>query len=589
MKQLLCLLLCAVLLCGAPGVLAAETAALTRSEIPIDQAAADQLKALGMMLGTEHGLELERPVTRAEALTLIWRVTGAAFPDIGSPQPSFADIAGHWAYDVIEKFYHAGFISGTSASTFEPDRTVSGREFVKILLTVMGYDAVTLDSAYELGKQAEVLTNNFSKSVVREDMELLRSDAARICAGALTGKTADGSMLFKTLIDRGLYTESDFDGVLWSAGPAAGESGFADKLNSRMPSDKNYMFSPLSIKLALAMLANGADGQTRDEILTACGIENLDEFNTYAKELIETYSQTDLLKLDIANSIWLNRSRTVQNFSAAFQTKISNFYRGEARTVTNDTAVDAVNSWVSEKTAGRIPTIIDNNEFWAALVNAVYFKARWQDEFDADATAEGVFTDRSGDAHSIDFMHRTGYMSCFVGDGLQIVSLPYTNRMVQLSDTGEYLGTEVFDDLDISMYLLMGDGKVSDPQALLEGTTLSNQYVSLRMPKFEFDFTTRLNGILQSLGIVTAFDGANADLRPMFDTGNMSLIDTIHKSFIRVDEEGTEAAAVTSLAVAGSAKPPEPVAMTFDRPFTFAVRDNLSGEILFLGEYAYCD
>ena len=588
MKKLVCLLLCATLLCTALGVSAAETTALSRAEIPIAETSAGQLTRLGMLRGTENGPELERPVTRAEALTFVWRVTGAAFDDIGYPAPSFSDIEGHWAYDAIEKFYHAGYINGTSETTFEPDRTVSGREFVKILLTVMGYDAVTLDNAYALGKQAEVLTNNFSKSVVSQDMELLRSDAVRILAGALLGKTAQGAMLYQTLIDRGLYTRDDFEGVLWCATPAAKKPGFADKLNSRMPTDKNYMFSPLSIKMALAMLANGAEGQTRDEILAACGLEDLDEFNTYAKELIETYSQTDLFKLDIANSIWINRSRTTQSFSQPFQAKIAEFYRGEAKTVTNDTAVDAVNGWVSEKTYGRIPTIIDTSDFWAALVNAVYFKANWQNEFHKGATAEAIFTDRNGTAHSIDFMHRTGYMPCFVNDGLQIVELPYRNRMSHFSEDGAYLDTEVFEDLDVSMYLLMGDGKVSDPQALLEGTELGSQYVSLSVPKFEFEYSTALNGILKEMGVVTAFDTHNANFRPMFDTGNMWVTDTVHKTFIRVDEEGTEAAAVTGMGMGGSAKPPEPVAVTFDKPFTFAVRDNISGEILFLGEYAFC-
>lgn len=588
MKKLICLLLCAVLLCTALGVSAAETATLSRADIPIAKTSAGQLTRLGMLHGTENGLELERPVTRAEALTMIWRVTGISFADIGYLTPSFADISGHWAYDAIEKFYHAGYIRGTSETTFEPDRTVSGREFVKILLTVMGYDTVTLDNAYELGKQAEVLTNNFSKSAVSQDMELLRSDVARICADALLGKTAEGSMLYQTLIDRGLYTRDDFEGVLWSGSPAAKKSGLADKLNSRMPTDQNYMFSPLSIKMALAMLANGADGQTRDEILTTCGIEDLDKFNAYAKELIETYSQADLLKLEIANSIWINRSRTEQNFNPAFQTKIADFYQGQARIVDNDTAVEAVNGWVNENTYGRIPTIIDSSDFWAALVNAVYFKANWQNEFNKGATSEGTFTDRNGAAHSIDFMHRTGYMRYFASDSLQVVELPYLNHLSHFSEDGTYLETEVFGNLNVSMYLMMGDGKVSDPQALLEATELDSQYVSLSMPKFEFEYATALDSILKDMGIVTAFDTHNADLRPMFDMGNMWVTDTVHKTFISVDEEGTEAAAVTAIAAGGSAMPPEPVAVTFDKPFTFVIRDNLNGEILFLGEYAFC-
>ena len=588
MKKMTAILLIVALLCSVTAG-AAETV-LEREQIPLAQTEAAGLQKLGMLLGTEKGLELEREVTRAEAIVLISRATGLTFPEDGSAQSAFADIQGHWAKDTIEQFYHAGYIDGVSETAFAPERTVTGQEFAKILLTVLGYEVTDLEQAYEKGMESDLLSNNFTKSVVAQNATLLRSDTARLCFSALTAKMPSGTLLYQHLIEKGLYARNDFEGVLFSGTPIQEETTFADAINNAyMPQDQNYMFSPLSIRMALALAANGAEGETRSEILGAMKTEDLDAFNERAKKLMETYSETDLVKLNVANSIWMNRSKHPMQFSDAYRTSIADFYHGGAFEVTDENAVKEINSWVSEQTNGKIPTLISSSDFWAYLANAVYFKGQWQMQFNPGATKKETFTDRNGEKKEIDFMHRTGYYRYFENDGLQIIELPYNNREAILDENGEYAGSKQYDELSVSMFLLIPkEGRVTDAEALLKNETLQSAYVSFSMPKFKTEFSTSLNDIFNALGIKKAFS-EQAEFEKMFESGNMWITDTIHKTYINVDENGTEAAAVTGIGMAGSALPPQPVECRADRPFTYVIRDNVNGEILFMGEYAFAD
>ena len=590
MKKFLVLFMTAALLLSVSVSCLAAEMRLSREEIPPlaeDSAEAAGLKRLGILRGTDNGLELGRNVTRAEAVMLIWRTAGAAFDDIGYLQPSFSDISGHWAEDAIEKFYHAGFVNGTGEATFEPDRFVTGQEFVKILLTVMGYDGVTLENAYEKGKETEVLSNNFTKSVVYNNENLLRGDAARLCFSAFTAKTPEGEMLYKKMVKSGLYEESDFEGVLFigCGTPAAYQENFVDKLNAQMPEDKNYMFSPLSVKMAFAMAANGAGGETKTQILNALGIEDLENYNQTVKTLIDTYNQSDILKFNIANSIWMNEDQTTQNFSEAFQKVLSENYNARAGKVTKANALDTINGWVDKQTNGKIKSIISDSDFWAMLVNAVYFKGAWENEFNKGATGKEAFTDRNGVQTDIDFMHKTSYINYYKNSDLEVIELPYKNSAVKLDENGGYRGADRY-DFDVSMYAVKGEYHDAALKEIAEGK-LSRTYVALSFPKFRVDFSADLNDCMKNIGITDAFDDQKADFKAMFDSGNMWITNTMHKTFIEVDEKGTEAAAVTSIGMAGSSLPPQPVTVKFNEPFTFVIRDNTIGEVLFLGEYAF--
>ena len=366
---------------------------------------------------------------------------------------------------------------------------------------------------------------------------------------------------------------------------------FTDKLNAQMPSDKNYMFSPMSVKMALALAANGAAGETKNEILNTLGVSDLEDFNAFSKDLIERYSQTDILSLNIANSIWMNKDKTTQNFNDEFASTVKEYYNAEVKTTTNQDAVNEINSWVNDKTNSKIPQIIQSaDDFWAMLINAIYFKGAWEDEFIESYTKPDEFTNADGTKTQTDFMNKTDWFSYAKTNSIQIIELPYKNRIDKISDDGEYMGSEKYDDLDVSMYLITANGNINVEQELnaaIDDESMETAYIDLSMPKFKIEFDTSLNDILKNIGITNAFNENTADFTKMFDSGNMWITKTIHKTYISVDEKGTEAAAVTAVGMGGSAMPPEPIKLKFNKPFYFVIKDTTSGETLFMGRYAY--
>lgn len=369
---------------------------------------------------------------------------------------------------------------------------------------------------------------------------------------------------------------------------------FADQLNVQMPADRNYMFSPLSVRMALALAANGADGETKKEILNALGsgLHGLDDLNAFYKELIAKYSQSEQLTLRLANSVWLNADKTTQQFSEEFKTAAAEYYAADANTVNSQNAVSEINAWVSSKTNQKITQIVKDSDFWAMLVNAVYFKGAWENEFGANATEPDEFTSADGKTSQIDFMHQTDWFRYADRQSVKILELPYKNRFDKVSESGLYLGSDSLDGVDVSMYLLMSD-KNFDPEKelneALAASALQRTYVRLSMPKFKIEYETNLSDMLESVGVRKAFDEDEAEFHKMFDSGTMSFTNVLHKTYINVDEKGTEAAAVTAIAMAGSSMPPEPTELTFNKPFYFIIRDNIAGETLFMGRFAFAE
>jgi len=226
------------------------------------------------------------------------------------------------------------------------------------------------------------------------------------------------------------------------------------------------------------------------------------------------------------------------------------------------------------------------------LVNAIYFKGAWLDEFNVNGTKPDQFNNADGTKITVDFMNKTDWMPYAETKSVQILEMPYKNRLDKISEDGEYLGSERYDDLDVSMYLIMADEDINVEQELsaaINDEAFKSTYIKMAMPKFKIEYSTKLNDMLMNMGINTAFKPSNAEFEKMFDNGNMWFTDTIHKTFINVDEKGTEAAAVTAIGMAGSAMPPEPIELKFNKPFYFAIRDNTSGETLFVGRYAFAN
>ena len=350
------------------------------------------------------------------------------------------------------------------------------------------------------------------------------------------------------------------------------QSDFADKINSAMPYDRNYMFSPASIKYALALAANGADGETKTEILNAVGITDIEAFNRYAKETEKRLSQDKNSKVRIANSIWINGERTNQRFTRRYAEKVFEFFGAVPARVNNKNALRKINGWVKNKTDGKIKEIISSPNFDAILLNAVYFKGEWADEFSESDTILDTFTDRNRKKTDIDFMNKIDRLDYLNAGGVECVSLPYRGG-------------------NMSMYLIKTDKRI-DVEKFISANR--NGFVKTEMklsvPKFKIEYSADVKKLLEGLGIKRAFTD-NAQFENMFDYGSMKIDNVLHKTYIDVNEKGTEAAAVTAVVMNCTSVAPseELTELKFDSPFAFAVRDNVSGEILFMGEYAFAE
>ena len=260
--------------------------------------------------------------------------------------------------------------------------------------------------------------------------------------------------------------------------------------------------------------------------------------------------------------------------------------------MTDSNSVEEVNAWVDEKTEGKIPEILseDNRNFVTAFVNAVYFKAAWEKEFSEKNTEQGVFKNADGSQVETDFMNQTDFFGYYSTPGVEAVRLDYRNYGIEDSEGGR----KNCPDADFSMYLIKAEDSLSDVENILDQAEFETSKVSISMPKFRVECTAELDAALKSMGVKTAYDSDRADFSGILDPSLLPerkyFMDTvIQKTYIAVDEEGTEAAAATAAMDGSSSLPPErqPLVREFiaDEPFYFVIRDNREGLILFAGQY----
>jgi serpin B len=348
---------------------------------------------------------------------------------------------------------------------------------------------------------------------------------------------------------------------------------------STVNTTENIMVSPLSVALALGMTYNGAEGTTKDAMKEALKLGSLtdEEINASYKSIID-----QLLKLDpkvilsIANSIWYKLNFQVQN---EFIDLNKEYYYAEVNELdfTLPDAKDIINGWVNEKTKGLIPAIIDNIPAEAVmyLINAIYFKGVWMYEFDPDDTREQDFYPEDGMTQKVDMMQMEGDLLFTSNDLFDAISLPYG-------------------DGQFNMFIMLpkGENTTGDIVAELNNdnwntwiNSLGTQHVVVKLPKFKFEFFRLLNDDLTNMGMGIAFEPGIADFTGINPGGGLFISRVLHKTFIEVNEEGTEAAAVTAVEIGYTSIGPEPNVRYFtaDHPFLFAIRENSSGTILFMG------
>ena len=347
------------------------------------------------------------------------------------------------------------------------------------------------------------------------------------------------------------------------------EVGFAlsffQKTNSSVNYDENLLVSPYSAGVALSMLAEGAEGQTRaelDDALNGCIFK------------AEDLGSNDSIVVKSANSLWVGDNFSIKNKYVSLLEKDYDAFV-ITQNFLDPATVQAINNWCSENTEGKIKGIVDrlgSNDVMI-LVNALYFNAPWQKGFDAESTRKGVFHGVKG-AEQVDMMTQRNKFRYAQYMGCQMVELPYAGGRYSMYVVLPSEGMDVN-----SMIPYISESAFDAAMGMLD-----SREVILTMPKFKLETSLVLNDALQDMGIETAFSGA-ADFKGIAATGNLVLEQVKQKCYIDVTEEGTEAAAVTSVQVRLTSVDRNPVArMTVDRPYLFFIQDSQSGNILFAGK-----
>lgn len=347
------------------------------------------------------------------------------------------------------------------------------------------------------------------------------------------------------------------------------------QLLSTAPKDNegNLFISPTSLLMALAMVYNGADGKTKEEMAKILG-QQTDQVNKANASLINRLLQTsDNVELAIANSIWLNEN---YQFQDDFKINVQDYFNAEINeiNVTDNESVTKINNWVKKETNGKINEIVQDPldpDLVSILLNAIYFKGDWKYEFDKNQTSEDTFY---GQTKSASFMKLEEELSYLENNLFQAVSLPYgdgTLSMKVFLPKKNVSLKEVEDELTQENWQ-----KWSSQFTKKEGTLL--------LPKFKLEYEIELNDALKMLGMPTAFE-KDADFSNMIQESVPLWISKVkQKTYIDVNEKGTEAAAATSIeVVTESAIISDSFYMNVNHPFIFSIVDDETGMILFLG------
>jgi serpin B len=366
-----------------------------------------------------------------------------------------------------------------------------------------------------------------------------------------------------------------------------GNNAFAlDLYQSLRSQDGNLAFSPYSISLALGMTYAGARGTTEQQMAQVLhytlpqdrlhpAFNRLDQ--DLEKEGKPASDEEQPLQLKIANAVWAEQT---YSFVQAYLDLIATNYGAGVQLadfVSNYEAVrQEINSWVSKQTNDRIKDLIPQGALDSmtrmVLVNAIYFKADWLNQFDPNDTNDQPFHLMDGSQVTSKMMSNTLALSYMSGDGYQAVELPYVGETAAMDiivpDEGHFKDIEA--KLDAQEFEKVVNG--------LQPTMLQ-----LGLPKFSYRSSFGLSNTLSSMGMPEAFNGSRADFSGMTGNHDLYISEVLHQAFVAVDEKGTEAAAATAVVMRATAAMDAPKRLTIDRPFLYVIRDLQGGQILFVG------
>lgn len=350
------------------------------------------------------------------------------------------------------------------------------------------------------------------------------------------------------------------------------------KVNASLDEPKNTMISPMSVSLALAMVYNGTAGNTKKQMEDMLHKANLnpEDINKSYKDLVSALQSHDpKVELSISNAIFYRNTFPVK---PDFITTNQNYYNAEVSGLDfskSTEALNKVNGWVNTKTKGKIDKIIEqvNVEDIMYLLNAIYFNGEWKYSFDTKATADRPFTKEDNTTVQAPTMTIEKPFNYYSHQKFELLEMPY--------GSGKY-----------SMLIFLPEnGKKTDDVISMMTVENVNDWISkmteqkkeVFLPKFEFKFDDSLVDELKALGMTDAFNDATANLSGISDAAKLVISAVMHKSYIKVDERGTEAAAVTGITVGVTSVGPDN-SFKVDHPFVFAIREKDTKAILFIGK-----
>lgn len=338
---------------------------------------------------------------------------------------------------------------------------------------------------------------------------------------------------------------------------------------------ENVFISPLSMSFALTMLYNGAETATKQELKDALGYTGLtdDQVNIANRDLIKALIEIDpKVAMEIANSIWYKNNFNVE---PDFLTINKSYFNAEVeKTDFSPATVGMINNWVSSNTHDKIKKIIEEipAETVMYLINAIYFKGTWKYQFENKNTTKLDFFPSTGSTFKTDFMVQEGAFEIVNNDLFSGINLPYGNEnysmMVLLPNEGKSVENIISSMNDENWTQWVNKLQVTNK-------------IKIYLPKFKFSFEKKLNDDLYALGMQTMFSNF-ADLTKISKAGGIKVSEVKHKTFVEVNEEGTEAAAVTSIGIELTSAGPNNI-FNANKPFVFIIKEKDTNSLLFMG------
>ena len=354
---------------------------------------------------------------------------------------------------------------------------------------------------------------------------------------------------------------------------------FIDRINAA--EEEDFIISPLSMQFLLGMILDGARNGTADEICSVLGYGagEVDAVNEYCLSMLEQLPSLDKkTTLSIANAIFVNKQYSLKD---SYISTVGKYYQAEVANLDfSDGAgsLKTINGWCNKQTNGMIPKVLDkvSTDMLAYLFNAMYFKSQWKEKFPKGNTSNETFTAGSGVTKKVPMMKNREDFPYQDNDDFRVVRLPYGNgafnMLVILPQSGKTLA-------DVTSAL-----RTADWNGFLQQMVTCD--VDLWLPKFETKYSKKLNDILSEMGMPSAFSATAADFKAMSDNA-LRLSFVKQDAVIKVDEEGTEAAVVSSAGMmANSVGPGEHIVFHADHPFLYLITESSTGAILFAGKYS---